>query len=185
MNDLTETAESAAHRFAKEVIELRAKLEQAEKDARRWIPVSERLPACDDERVYIGINSAGYVCCFNALDSRGQCVMESPESSVTQMSELTHWMPLPEPPHAEVPDWDAEFATERPSRNRDKYRTMKPFDNKAHAVRFTIALTTILLIGMVVYFWPEQFVWICTVSALVVCVALGVGAIFQLTRTWH
>ena len=36
MNDLTETAESAAHRFAKEVIELRAKLEQAEKDARRY-----------------------------------------------------------------------------------------------------------------------------------------------------
>ena len=62
---------------------------------------------------------------------------------------------------------------------------MKLFDNKTHAVRFTLALTIIPLIGMGVYFWPEQFVWICTVSALVGCVALGVGALFQLTRTWH
>jgi len=60
---------------------------------------------------------------------------------------------------------------------------MKPFDNKAHAVRFTIALTTILLIGMVVYFWPEQFVWMCTVALIGVFAALGVGAIFQLTRS--
>ena len=38
----------AIHQYATAYAEaaVKAALEQAEKDARRWIPVSERLPAC-------------------------------------------------------------------------------------------------------------------------------------------
>jgi hypothetical protein len=55
------------------------------------------MPPCDGETVYVGINEAGYACCFNLIDKRGWCVMRSPEDSQDQMSALRWWRVLHRP----------------------------------------------------------------------------------------
>lgn len=75
--------------------------------AGEWISVDERIPRIDLDTSYLGINSNGYICTFNALTgakcpNTGRvtwyCEMETAEESTRQMSGLTHWMPLPAAP---------------------------------------------------------------------------------------
>lgn len=76
----------------------------------RWIPVSERLPDCDGERVFIGVNSAGFVGAFNRygvlMGHYVSCYYETAEGTLDVMNDLARWMPLPpgEPSGAQKPD---------------------------------------------------------------------------------
>lgn len=72
-----------------------------------WVSINERIPRIDLDTSYLGINSNGYICTFNALTgakcpNTGRitwyCEMETAEESTRQMSGITHWMPLPPPP---------------------------------------------------------------------------------------
>jgi hypothetical protein len=63
-----------------------------------WRNVSrDGMPPCDGETVFVGINAAGYACCFNLIDKRGWCVMRSPEARQDQMSALKWWRVLDRP----------------------------------------------------------------------------------------
>ncbi len=53
-------------------------------------------PPCDGHTTYIGINSAGYACCFNAMHD-GLCVMTTAEGSYRHMSDLRDWRLLERP----------------------------------------------------------------------------------------
>lgn len=55
------------------------------------------MPLCDGETVFVGINSAGFACCFNQVRPDGLCLMGSPESSTAQMSELRWYRMLDRP----------------------------------------------------------------------------------------
>ena len=66
-----------------------------------WIPVTERLP--EESCRCISVNKAGIMFmmpyssrykAFNATDDD--------EGDERKMSDITHWMPLPEPPESEV-----------------------------------------------------------------------------------
>jgi len=72
-----------------------------------WVSVADKRPYIDLDVHYLGINSNGFMCTFNALtgikcpstgDVFWYCEMETAEESTRQMSGLTHWMPLPQPP---------------------------------------------------------------------------------------
>jgi len=64
----------------------------------RWRSVAEDgLPPCDGETVFIGVNSAGFAACFNAMNPDGVCLMGGPESCTAQMSELRYWRRLDMP----------------------------------------------------------------------------------------
>lgn len=54
------------------------------------------MPPCDGHTTIIGINSAGYACCFNAIHG-GLCVMETAEGAYRQMSDLRGWRLLDRP----------------------------------------------------------------------------------------
>jgi hypothetical protein len=54
-------------------------------------------PPCDGEAVFVGINTAGFACCFNAVTHDGVCSMEGPELSTVQMSGLEWWRALDRP----------------------------------------------------------------------------------------
>lgn len=56
------------------------------------------FPPCDGHTVFIGINSAGYACCFNAIRG-GLCVTETPEGNYRQMSDMRDWRLLDRPQH--------------------------------------------------------------------------------------
>lgn len=53
-------------------------------------------PPCDGHTTFIGINSAGYACCFNAMRD-GTCVMETADGAYPQMSDLRNWRLLDRP----------------------------------------------------------------------------------------
>lgn len=57
---------------------------------------SDGFPQCDGHTTFIGINSAGYACCFNAMRG-GLCVMETAEGNYRQMSDLRDWRLLDRP----------------------------------------------------------------------------------------
>jgi hypothetical protein len=62
-----------------------------------WKTVAdEGFPPCDGNTSFIGINSAGYACCFNAVQG-GTCVMETAEGAYRQMSDLRDWRLLDRP----------------------------------------------------------------------------------------
>jgi hypothetical protein len=66
--------------------------------AGEWCSVErDGIPPCDGETVYVGINSAGFACCFNQARPDGLCLMGSPECSTAQMSELRWWRMLDRP----------------------------------------------------------------------------------------
>lgn len=78
--------------------------ESAELLERRWIPVAERLPSCDNQVLVVvsgkpkeNITLAGAVE-LATLYSDGWCLETWPEWTGAN---VTHWMPLPEPPEAE------------------------------------------------------------------------------------
>lgn len=61
-------------------------LVEADKDGRRWVPASERFPDKD-----------GYFLCW--FDSGIHGIFSSgPTTSRALWSDVTHWMPLPDPP---------------------------------------------------------------------------------------
>jgi hypothetical protein len=67
---------------------------------RPWHTVAiDGNPPCDGHTTFIGINSAGYACCFNAMRG-GMCVMETPEGAYRQMSDLRDWRLLDRPSSA-------------------------------------------------------------------------------------
>ena len=64
-----------------------------------WRTVAgDGFPPCDGHTTFIGINSAGYACCFNAMRG-GLCVMETAEGNYRQMSDLRDWRLLDRPAH--------------------------------------------------------------------------------------
>jgi hypothetical protein len=62
-----------------------------------WTHVRDGLPECDGETVFIGVNTAGFAACFNAMTPDGVCLMGGPESCTAQMSCLLHWRVLDRP----------------------------------------------------------------------------------------
>jgi hypothetical protein len=82
------------------------------------------MPPCDGETVYVGINTAGFACCFNEVTHDGVCSMQGPELSTVQMSGLRWWRVLDRPDSAkESPVADRRYnaklilpdGTEKPS----------------------------------------------------------------------
>jgi hypothetical protein len=74
--------------------ELRAELVAAE-----WHGVEQDgLPPLDGETVFIGLNEAGYVGCFNHITLGGTCVMLTAEEEVQVMSGLRWWWNFRWPP---------------------------------------------------------------------------------------
>lgn len=69
----------------------------------KWINVNERLPADADGRV-VALNSAGYSTCVTFIywveETFGFCGEDvtAEESNPNVISNITHWMPLPELP---------------------------------------------------------------------------------------
>jgi hypothetical protein len=61
-----------------------------------WTDVNDALPPCDGEKVFIGINTAGHACCFNAIESTSviSCFYETAESYECLMSCLEWWREL-------------------------------------------------------------------------------------------
>lgn len=55
------------------------------------------MPPCDGETVFVGINTAGFACCFNEATPDGVCSMHGPELSTVQMSGLHWWRALDRP----------------------------------------------------------------------------------------
>jgi hypothetical protein len=62
-----------------------------------WRNVRDGMPPCDGERVYVGINTAGFAACFNDATPDGVCSMEGPELTTIQMSGLEWWRELDRP----------------------------------------------------------------------------------------
>lgn len=52
------------------------------------------VPPCNSETVYVGINTAGFSCCFNEVTQDGVCSMAGPELTTIQMSALRYWREL-------------------------------------------------------------------------------------------
>ena len=66
----------------------------AERSRRGWKTVQGNgLPACDGEHVFVGVNSNGFACVFNAMRD-DTCLMETPEGSIELMSDLRWWYAL-------------------------------------------------------------------------------------------
>ena len=70
-----------------------------QRTVQKWIPVTERLPE-DDSHVlaYLRIGEEGRI--YPASYAKGvwwDCIFSTPATKTT-----THWMPLPEPPVAEI-----------------------------------------------------------------------------------
>jgi hypothetical protein len=55
------------------------------------------MPPCDGETTFVGINTAGFACCFNEVTRDGVCSMNGPELSTVQMSGLEWWRVLDRP----------------------------------------------------------------------------------------
>jgi hypothetical protein len=86
------------NRWASEVES--AELAATTKEPVAWHTVqNDGFPACDGHTTYIGINSAGYACCFNAMRA-GTCVMETADGTYRQMSDLRDWRLLDRPADA-------------------------------------------------------------------------------------
>lgn len=72
--------------------------EQGKRDAQKWIPVSERLP---EENDY-------YLCCVKSFCFPGRTyinILKCDNNGFMEghiyTDDVTHWMPLPEPPKGE------------------------------------------------------------------------------------
>ena len=77
-----------------EKTQLRRELDAAVADLPKWIPVTERLPEKSDEYlVYCGEYDG--VCVLNYE------ILETKSKWRSRWKEVTHWMPLPEPPKEE------------------------------------------------------------------------------------
>jgi hypothetical protein len=62
------------------------------KDMAAWHEVAfDGLPPCDEETVFLGENSAGYLCTFTWVNPNGVCVQGSPEAVTAQFSDLRFW----------------------------------------------------------------------------------------------
>jgi Lar family restriction alleviation protein len=83
------------------------------------------MPPCDGETVFIGINSAGYPGCFNAMESTSvggnTCFMDTAEDRHPVMSELRWWRALVRPGEAGAEEARdaARFAAYFTGRNKD------------------------------------------------------------------
>ena len=71
----------------------------------KWISVDDRLPEENQEIVMFGrsYSMENYVSTgeFGGVHSNGPCWLEYPgdaDGCLDIMSDVTHWMPLPEPP---------------------------------------------------------------------------------------
>lgn len=60
----------------------------------RWIPVSERMP--DEDGDYLCAFDDGFLCTASFLDGDWGLWADA--------GEVTHWMPMPEPPETEGKD---------------------------------------------------------------------------------
>ena len=96
---LTPIAESASRERYKEALSM-AVAALREKEERRWIPVTERLPECG-KRVLA--TDGGFVGEFY-INKRGQWKRYNVNDySLLMALDILFWMPLPEPPK-EVPE---------------------------------------------------------------------------------
>ena len=64
------------------------------------------LPPCDGEKVFVGINSAGYACCFtDTIMARRQtvsCLYDTAENSEVMMSDLAMYRELDYPENGKI-----------------------------------------------------------------------------------
>ena len=67
-----------------------------ERERSRWIPVKERLP---DDNVPVAIVARGVVAAGELY--RDVWYHTLPEVAIRRIADVTHWMPLPEPPAVE------------------------------------------------------------------------------------
>lgn len=65
--------------------------------ARKWIPVTERLPEKQADVVALSNKDGGYM----FVGYRGYISGEWMENGILHIGDVTHWMPLPEPPKGE------------------------------------------------------------------------------------
>lgn len=59
----------------------------------RWIPVTERLPEIHEE---VLVYRSGDGICLDSLEKNG--LWELDLFTVSDLTQVTHWMPLPQPP---------------------------------------------------------------------------------------
>lgn len=66
--------------------------------ANEWIDIEKGWPPCDSEKVFVGINSAGYVGCFNEFGRmssqtgyRTICLYATAEGCDEVMTDLAKW----------------------------------------------------------------------------------------------
>ena len=68
-----------------------------------WIPVTERLPAVDEEVIVFAYGSMMRIWSLHRLDQETADVCWECEDGMWDDAEVvTHWMPLPEPPKEET-----------------------------------------------------------------------------------
>lgn len=70
-----------------------------------WIPVTERLPDDGVEALVLDFGLKIHIGRF--ISHGGWRVLCSPESLLLSESQVTHWMPLPDPPPRKLTHWEA------------------------------------------------------------------------------
>ena len=65
-------------------------------EAQKWIPVTERLPE-KDEKVLVRCDN-DYIGVWSYTDDMGNPVWEDSYGYYQDFVDVTHWIPLPEPP---------------------------------------------------------------------------------------
>lgn len=79
--------------MAEEIVRLDALLNRY-----RWRTVEhDGPPPCDDETVYLGVNTNGFAACFNMMNPDGSCLMGTAECCTCVMSCLRWWRVLDRP----------------------------------------------------------------------------------------
>lgn len=73
-----------------------ALIEQHEVQAPRWISVKERMP--EDQRNVLTVNGHGYIRIMGFWGRRGARWIWLHLGRLMNYNDITHWMPLPEPP---------------------------------------------------------------------------------------
>lgn len=65
-----------------------------------WSHVSDRHPACEAERVFLGVNSSGFVGAFNSISvtaNQVDCFYETAEENIEVMDCLEYWCEVERP----------------------------------------------------------------------------------------
>lgn len=88
--------------FCKTVLngDTRALIQQLEAQVPKWISVEERLP--EDQRSVLTVNGHGEIRIMGLWSKRGDAWTWVHNDRMMHYNDITHWMPLPEPPKEDV-----------------------------------------------------------------------------------